>query len=111
MVPINEIIKKYAKANSYPLSKLATSLGMSKPGLYHILNKPNITTSHLQHISGALNHNFFQYYITQSTNPLADPIHLQQEVDRLTTKVANLQQEITYLKEIIQLLKAASSQA
>ncbi|MEZ5084044.1 MAG: helix-turn-helix transcriptional regulator [Bacteroidales bacterium] len=106
MVPINEIIKKHAKKTGYPVSKLASALGISTQALYQILKTPNITTSRLQQISQALNHNFFQYYITQSTNPLTDPIHLQHEIDRLTTKVAHLQQEITYLKEINQLLKA-----
>ena len=108
MVSINEIIKKYAKEKAIPLQKVARSMGISKQALYLMLKSNDLKTFRLTQISHALNHNFFQYYITPSANPASDPIHLQQEIDRLTTKLAHLQEVNTYQQEIINLLKAKS---
>lgn len=111
MISINQIIRQYAYDHKISLKKVASTMGITHQALYKLLSTPDFTLSRLHQISQALNHNFFQYYITTPATPANDPIHLQHEIDRLTTKVAHLQHELALKNEIIQLLKASSSEA
>lgn len=109
MVAINEIIKTYATDKSIPLKRVASGMGITKQALYKMLNSPDIKVFRIRQISQALNHNFFQYYVSSSDFDKTDDKQLEKEIKELTQKVEQLQQEITYLKEINQLLKAQST--
>ena len=69
MISINQIIRQYAYDHKISLKKVASTMGITHQALYKLLSTPDFTLSRLHQISQALNHNFFQYYITTPATP------------------------------------------
>ncbi len=109
MNKINEKIKEQARIKGISLPKLASMINISKQSLYHMLNVDDYRASRLKQISAALNHNFFQYYITSSTKKEKQLSKLQEENKILSLKVTYLEKENKHLQEIIDLLKASKT--
>jgi transcriptional regulator with XRE-family HTH domain len=106
MIDIGNIIRDYCYSHKHSLPALAKSLNISHSTLYNSLNSNSISLQRLSQISSILNHNFFTYFL-DNTSPTQDELlRLTAENKELTARVASLQKEITYLQEIISLLKA-----
>jgi len=106
MIDIGNIIKDYCYTHKQSIPALARSLRVSHTTLYDNLNFNTITLQRLSQISSILNHNFFTYFL-DNTSPTQDELlRLSAENKELTARVASLQKEVTYLQEINSLLKA-----
>jgi hypothetical protein len=106
MIEIGKIIKDHLRHNGSTVNQLAKQMRLSPSVLYYNLKNDDFTLARLDHISRVLNHNFFIYFVQQSGSSEEQLLKLTSENKELTAKVASLQNEITYLKEIISLLKA-----
>ncbi len=107
MKNISLIIKEHCKTNNVSIYSLASMLNLRPATLYRSLNSRFLTIERLQQISQSLNHNFFIYFLNdQSGSPTDQLQKLTTENKELSTKLASLQKEVTYLQEIIALLKA-----
>jgi hypothetical protein len=103
---IGTTIKEYCRTNRVSLYTLASMLNLRPATLYRSLNSPLLTIARLQQISQALNHNFFIHFIENTGSSEEQLLKLSTENKELALKLASLQKEITYLQEIIALLKA-----
>jgi transcriptional regulator with XRE-family HTH domain len=108
MIDIGNIIRDYCYSHKHSLPALAKSLNISHSTLYNSLNSNSISLQRLSQISSILNHNFFIHFIQNTGASEEQLLKLTTENRELTSKVASLQKEITYLQEIISLLKANS---
>jgi hypothetical protein len=106
MNSISLTIKEHCKTNGISLYSLASMLNLNPSSLYRSLNSPLLTIARLQQISTALNHNFFIHFIENTGSAEEQLLKLSSENKELASKVAALQKEVTYLQEIISLLKA-----
>jgi len=106
MIDIGTIIRDHLRKSGSSVFQLAKQLRISHNGLYHNLNTNKISIAKLDAISRALNHNFFTYFIHNTGSSEEQLLKLSTENRELTSKVASLQKEITYLQEINSLLKA-----
>jgi hypothetical protein len=106
MIDIGLIIRDHLRRNGSSVLQLSKQIKMAPAGLYHSLNTNRISLARLHQISAALNHNFFIHFIENTGSSEEQLLKLTSENKELTTKVASLQKEITYLQEINSLLKA-----
>jgi transcriptional regulator with XRE-family HTH domain len=99
-VVIGSKIQAVFESRNMKLSDFADELGTVRQNVYRIFKKKDLDTGLLIKVSEVLNHNFFQYYNTDSSaNSRADDtvVGLQQQLDLA-------RQEIDYLKRIIHLM-------
>ncbi len=106
MVDIGNIIKEHCYSQHYSLITLAGQIDLSPSTLYKSLNSNSLSVQRLDQISRVLNHNFFIHFIENTGSSESQLLDLTNQNKELTAKVAALQNEITYLKEINALLNA-----
>ena len=106
MVDIGSIIRDHLRQSGSSVFQLSKQSKISHSVLYHSLKTNRITLARLHQISEALNHNFFIYFVQQTGYSEEQLLKLSTENKELTSKVASLQKEVTYLQEINTLLKA-----
>jgi hypothetical protein len=97
---------KNLRHNGSTVNQLAKQMKLSPSVLYYNLSNDHLTFARLDHISRFLNQKFFIYLIQQTGSSEEQLLKLTTENKELTSKVASLQKEITYLSEINSLLKA-----
>ena len=120
-IHIGDKIKQKAKELRIGPTELGRLINTSKQNVYGIFKRKSIDTDLLRRISKVMNHDFFQYYLTDSPayilmdtptpyNTLAKTKNiaktteeLQNEINRLKTELKN--QEIVYLKKINEILE------
>jgi hypothetical protein len=108
MIDIGNIIKDYCRREQHSLPALAKRLNISHTTLYDNLNFNTLSLQRLSQISTILNHNFFIHFIENTGSSEEQLLCLTTENKELTACVASLQKEVTYLQEIISLLKVRS---
>lgn len=106
MVDIGTIIREHLRKSGSSVFQLSKQIKISHSVLYHSLNTNKISITRLHHISQALNHNFFIHFIENTGGTEEQLLKLSTENRELSTKVASLQKEVTYLQEINSLLKS-----
>jgi ribosome-binding protein aMBF1 (putative translation factor) len=106
MVDIGNIIKTHLRQTGSSVNQLAKQIKISDTVLYHNFKTNHLTLARLELISRVLNHNFFIYFVQQSGSSEEQLLKLSSENKELTSKLASLQKEVTYLQEINALLKA-----
>ena len=114
---IGEIIKEIAKRKRLGPTEFGNLINTSKQNIYGIYKRPSIDTELLHKISVALDHNFFKYYLENTSQEIVneDPVPYGTNIKTLTRLKTELsicidsktilEQENTYLKEIVSLLK------
>lgn len=90
-VHIGNKIKQVAKAKKIKLTDLSKSISTSRNNLYNIFERKSIDTDLLLKVSRVLDHDFFQYYTP------------------LKSEVEKLRDDVSLLKEMIELLKKDKS--
>jgi hypothetical protein len=105
MVHIGSIIKDYCRRNGVSLGTVARQMHFTPAGIYKMLAREDIPVTRVKQMSDALGHNFFVYFIENAGGAEVDAVRLAAEVRELNAKVAALQKEVDYLKEINGLLK------
>ena len=68
MIHIGEIIRRELDRQERTPAWLARKINCERPNVYYIFRQKSINTDMLLRISNALNHNFFQYYISEIEN-------------------------------------------
>jgi transcriptional regulator with XRE-family HTH domain len=106
MIDIGNIIKDYCRSQQHSLTALAKRLNISHTTLYDNLNFNTISLQRLSQISTILNHNFFIYFVQQSSSSEEQLLKLSSENKELTARLASIQKEVDLLREINSLLKA-----
>src|SRR5687768_8593924 len=106
-VEIGHKIKEVFDHQHIKLTDFADELGTVRQNVYRIFKKRHLDTGLLLKISQVLNHNFFQYYVTDSG--AANPQNSEQ-MQRLLTEATETgrqlelaKKEIDYLRKIIKL--------
>jgi len=104
---IGSLIKEYLYREHLSIKELSVRTGLSKESIYIYLRRNDMPVSLLYRISKAVNHNFFQYLMpvsgdTASTDNIAT---LKGENALLGQRIAFLEQENAYLKQINHLLE------
>ena len=107
---IGHKIKEVFDNRNMKLTEFADELGTVRQNVYRIFKKRHLDTGLLLKISQVLNHNFFQYYVS----PTSQSGNEQQthEVKKLVADVSEFQRqldlarkEIDYLRKIIKLME------
>jgi hypothetical protein len=65
-VDIGYKIKEVFDTRNIKLTEFAEELGTVRQNVYRIFKKQELDTGLLKRVSEVLNHNFFQYYVTES---------------------------------------------
>ncbi|MFT5779217.1 MAG: hypothetical protein ACI837_002174 [Crocinitomicaceae bacterium] len=109
---IGEKIKEVAKSKRIGSTEFGQLINTSKQNIYGIYSRKSIDSELLPKISDALDHDFFQYYLTQEQDGLVNDEVSNESVAALKEQLAELKKELgflknenNYLKEIMELLK------
>jgi hypothetical protein len=108
-VEIGHKIKEVFDSQNMKLTDFADELGTVRQNVYRIFKKRHLDTGLLLKISEVLNHNFFQYYT--SNTETADPQQTEQVRKLVKDASEHLRQlelakkEIDYLRKIIKLME------
>lgn len=97
MIHIGSKIKEVFKSRGITAKEFGKRINTSRENVYGIFNRESVDTKLLVKISKALDHNFFQYYITKE--------ELYPDIEMLEQKVEAAEKEITYLRKINNLLE------
>jgi hypothetical protein len=105
-VDIGQKIKEVFDAQNKKLTDFADELGTVRQNVYRIFKKQHLDTGLLLKISQVLDHNFFQYYVSDGTE--IGP----EDLKKLTSHAQGTEQqlllakkEIDYLRKIIRLME------
>jgi transcriptional regulator with XRE-family HTH domain len=108
-VDIGQKIKEVFDRQNMKLTDFADELGTVRQNVYRIFKKRHLDTGLLVKISQVLQHNFFQYYVTESET--RDSAHIE-ELRKLANEATDQQRqlelarkEIDYLRKIIKLME------
>jgi transcriptional regulator with XRE-family HTH domain len=108
-VDIGQKIKEVFDRQNMKLTDFADELGTVRQNVYRIFKKRHLDTGLLLKISQVLNHNFFQYYVSESHTLDAQQSEL---LLKLSNEAADHQiqldlakKEIDYLRKIIKLME------
>lgn len=67
MVHIGKIIEQKLREKRYPITDFAKKINTDRSNVYNIFRRNTIDTGLLQKISEILEHDFFQYFISEQT--------------------------------------------
>ena len=101
-------MKAYLYDHHLGVIEFASLIGLSRVSVYTLLKKDDMSISLLYRISKALNHDFFQYIkpLTATVSADSNTLELTNENESLKQRIASLELENSYLKEINKLLLA-----
>ena len=106
IVEIGQKIKDVFDTRNIKLTDFADELGTVRQNVYRIFKKRHVDTGLLLKISQVLNHNFFQYYISQPSDVEQEKIKsLRTETVASQRQLELAQKEIDYLRQIIKLME------
>lgn len=106
VVEIGQKIKQVFDSRNMKLTEFADELGTVRQNVYRIFKKRHVDTGLLLKISQVLDHNFFQYYITQPGDPEDEKIKfLRTETSDYQKQLELSRKEIDYLRKIIKLME------
>ena len=106
-VDIGQKIKEVFDAQNKKLTDFADELGTVRQNVYRIFKKQHLDTGLLLKISQVLNHNFFQYYVSNgSANSNGeDLMKLASQAQDTEQQLMLAKKEIDYLRKIIKLME------
>jgi transcriptional regulator with XRE-family HTH domain len=106
-VDIGQKIKEVFDAQNKKLTDFADELGTVRQNVYRIFKKQHLDTGLLLKISQVLNHNFFQYYVSNGESEVGS-----EDLKKLASQALDNEQqillarkEIDYLRKIIKLME------
>lgn len=106
-VDIGQKIKEVFDARNKKLTDFADELGTVRQNVYRIFKKQHLDTGLLLKISQVLDHNFFQYYVSDPGTGEAS-----EDLKKLVSQAQDIEQqlllakkEIDYLRKIIKLME------
>ena len=97
MIHIGSKIREVFKSRGITAKEFGKRISTSRENVYGIFGRESVDTKLLVKISKALDHNFFQYYITKE--------ELYPDIEMLEQKIEAADKEITYLRKINKLLE------
>ena len=97
MIHIGSKIKEVFKSRGITAKEFGKRITTSRENVYGIFNRESVDTKLLVKISKALDHNFFQYYITKE--------ELYPDIEMLEQKIEAAEKEIAYLRKINNLME------
>jgi transcriptional regulator with XRE-family HTH domain len=108
-VEIGQKIQEVFEKQDMKLTDFADELGTVRQNVYRIFKKRHLDTGLLLKISQVLNHNFFQYYLSDNE---VQHVERAKEFERLVAENAENQRqlelarkEVDYLRKIIKLME------
>ncbi|HEY0742889.1 MAG TPA: helix-turn-helix transcriptional regulator [Chryseosolibacter sp.] len=105
-VDIGQKIKEVFDAQNKKLTDFADELGTVRQNVYRIFKKQHLDTGLLLKISQVLNHNFFQYYVTNGAEAAGeDLMKLASQAQDTEQQLLLAKKEIDYLRKIIKLME------
>lgn len=106
-VEIGQKIKEVFDHRHMKLTDFADELGTVRQNVYRIFKKRHLDTGLLLKISQVLNHNFFQYYVSQETeNGEEEKLkELKEQTSDYQNQLELSRKEIDYLRRIIKLME------
>ena len=105
-VDIGQKIKEVFDAQNKKLTDFADELGTVRQNVYRIFKKQHLDTGLLLKISQVLNHNFFQYYVTNGSEATGeDLMKLASQAQDTEQQLLLAKKEIDYLRKIIKLME------
>lgn len=104
MIIIGEIIKKVLQQNRFSITEFAKKINTNRNNVYDIFIRKTIDTGLLLKIGDVLDHDFFQYYITDNTkswivNEKQNIYTTNSEIKKLNKKISVLKKEIAMMNE------------
>ncbi len=104
MIIIGEIIKKVLRQNRFSITEFAKKINTNRNNVYDIFTRKTIDTGLLLKIGEVLDHDFFQYYITDNTkswivNEKQNIYTTNSEIKKLNKKISVLEKEIAIQNE------------
>lgn len=118
MIEIGKIIQKVIKEKRVPVTEFAQKISTNRNNVYNIFRRETIDLKLLLKIGEVLDHDFIQYYITDSTrlaiirnknneNIINEEIVLlQKQVKALENEVKELRDRLKDKEMIIELLES-----
>jgi transcriptional regulator with XRE-family HTH domain len=105
-IEIGQKIKEIFDKRQMKLTDFADELGTVRQNVYRIFKKRHLDTGLLLKISQVLNHNFFQYYVSDPTEITEEKIKLlKSETSDYQKQLELSKKEIDYLRKIIKLME------
>ena len=106
-VDIGQKIKEVFDAQNRKLTDFADELGTVRQNVYRIFKKQHLDTGLLLKISQVLNHNFFQYYVSNGSGEAngEDLMKLASQAQDTEQQLMLAKKEIDYLRKIIKLME------
>ena len=106
-VDIGQKIKEVFDAQNKKLTDFADELGTVRQNVYRIFKKQHLDTGLLLKISQVLNHNFFQYYVSNGSGAMdgEDLMKLASQAQDIEQQLVLAKKEIDYLRKIIKLME------
>lgn len=107
-VEIGHKIKEVFDTYDMKLIDFADQLGTVRQNVYRIFKKRHLDTGLLIKVSEVLNHNFFQYYVTQERNSEShspEIVKARSDVQHVQRQLDQARKEIEYLRKIIKLME------
>lgn len=106
-VDIGQKIKEVFDAQNKKLTDFADELGTVRQNVYRIFKKQHLDTGLLLKISQVLNHNFFQYYVSNGSpaGTSDDLMKLASQAQDIEQQLILAKKEIDYLRKIIKLME------
>lgn len=104
---LGKLIEEKFQESRLTKTKFAELIHTSRSHLYTIFTRDDINTDQLIRISQVLKYNFFQHFADQFNQypPRNETVDQGAELNEQQHRIAALEQENTYLKEINNLLK------
>ena len=106
MINIKDIILDIARQKGLSGHQVAKMSGINPQTFYRSINNNDMPVSRLQKLSGILDYDLFQFYPARNITPSPEIKTLRTENQQLKQQIQNLQNELTLLKDVLQLLKA-----
>ncbi len=108
-VEIGQKIQEVFEKQDMKLTEFADQLGTVRQNVYRIFKKRHLDTGLILKISQVLNHNFFQYYLSESASQqieITNEFHrLGAENEEYRGQLELARKEIDYLRKIIKLME------
>ncbi len=123
MVVIGKIIEKILREKRIPITEFAKKINTNRNNVYHIFNRKTLDTGLLARISEILEHDFFQYYISEQTAKAivseksnlylvnSELQKLKKENDAFKAEIAELRGRLKDKELIIELMQRGNTSA
>lgn len=103
MAGIGKIIEQRLREKGYPIAAFAKKLNTERSNVYNIFKRDTIDTGLLQKIGEILDHDFFQYFISDRTkteivNNKSNFYLFNNELSSMKQKIEALEEEIKELR-------------